>query len=89
MVLLPLASFYGLPLSRFVRFTSPSRAIDCMRIMPKALGKRTFYETIDLDLEAAYARAMEVTAESALTPDGRESFRAFLEKRPGAYPPTR
>ena len=38
----------------------------------KALGKRTFYETIDLDLEAAYARAMEVMAESALTPDGRE-----------------
>jgi enoyl-CoA hydratase/carnithine racemase len=55
----------------------------------KALGKRTFYETIDLDLEAAYARAMEVMAESALTPHGRESFRAFLEKRPGAYPPTR
>ena len=31
----------------------------------KALGKRTFYETIDLDLEAAYARAMEVMAQSA------------------------
>jgi enoyl-CoA hydratase/carnithine racemase len=51
----------------------------------KALGKRTFYETIDLPLEAAYARAMEVMAESALTPDGREAFRAFLEKRPGVY----
>jgi hypothetical protein len=30
-----------------------------------------------------------VMAESALTPDGRESFRAFLEKRAGVYPPTR
>jgi hypothetical protein len=32
---------------------------------------------------------MEVMAESALTPDGRETFRAFLEKRSGVYPPTR
>jgi enoyl-CoA hydratase/carnithine racemase len=55
----------------------------------KALGKWTFYETIDLDLETAYARAMEVMAQSALTSDGRETFRAFLEKRPGIYPPTR
>jgi len=66
-----------------------ARAASRGSLASKALGKRTFYETIDLDLETAYARAMEVMAQSALTPDGRETFRAFLEKRPGVYPPTR
>jgi enoyl-CoA hydratase/carnithine racemase len=66
-----------------------ARAASRGSLASKTLGKRTFYETIDLDLEAAYARAMEVMAESALAPDGRETFRAFLEKRPGVYPPTR
>jgi hypothetical protein len=55
----------------------------------KALGKRTFYDTIDLGLEAAYALSMEVMAESALTPDGREAMLSFLEKRRGVYPPRR
>jgi enoyl-CoA hydratase/carnithine racemase len=55
----------------------------------KALGKRAFYDTIDLDVEAAYTRACTVMAESAVTADGRESMRAFLEKRPGVYPPRR
>src|SRR5205823_5815680 len=48
----------------------------------KALGKRTFYDTIDLDLEAAYAGACEAMATSAMTPDGREAMLSFLEKRP-------
>jgi enoyl-CoA hydratase/carnithine racemase len=55
----------------------------------KAIGKRAFYETADLDVEAAYARAGEVMATSALTADGREMMRAFLEKRPPSYPPRR
>jgi enoyl-CoA hydratase/carnithine racemase len=63
-----------------------ARAASRGSLASKALGKRTFYETIDFDLEAAYARAMAVMAESALTPDGREAFRAFLEKRPAVYP---
>ena len=62
-----------------------ARAASRGSLASKALGKRTFYETIDLPLEAAYARAMEVMAQSALAPDGREAFRAFLEKRPGVY----
>jgi enoyl-CoA hydratase/carnithine racemase len=62
-----------------------ARAASRGSLASKALGKRTFYETIDLDLEAAYARAIEVMARSALTPDGREAFRSFLEKRPGIY----
>lgn len=28
-------------------------------------------------------------AQSAITPDGREAMRAFVEKRPAVYPPTR
>jgi enoyl-CoA hydratase/carnithine racemase len=66
-----------------------ARAASRGSLASKALGKRTFYETIDLDVEAAYARAMEVMAESAVTPDGREAMLSFLEKRRGVYPPTR
>jgi enoyl-CoA hydratase/carnithine racemase len=58
----------------------------------KALGKRTFYRQIELDVEAAYAEAVEVMAQSATTPDGREVMRAFVEKRPPVFtsirPPT-
>ena len=52
----------------------------------KALGKRLFYETVGLDVDAAYARAVPAMAESALDPDAREWMRAFLEKRPAVYP---
>ena len=55
----------------------------------KAAGKRAFYDTIDLDLEAAYAHACDVMATSAMTRDGREAVMSFLEKRPGVYPPRR
>ena len=52
----------------------------------KATGKRAFYATLDLDVEAAYAHAVEVMAQSAMTEDGREMMRSFLEKRPAVYP---
>jgi len=55
----------------------------------KALGKRAFDDTIDLDVDAAYAHACEVMATSAVTEDGREMMRAFLEKRAPVYPPRR
>lgn len=51
----------------------------------KALGKRLFYETVGLDVDAAYARAVPAMAESALDPDAREWMRAFLEKRAASY----
>jgi len=47
----------------------------------KAIGKRAYYDTIDLDLEAAYAHASEVMAESSMREEAREAMRAFLEKR--------
>jgi enoyl-CoA hydratase/carnithine racemase len=55
----------------------------------KALGKQVLYDTLELDVDAAYARAIEAMAASALTDDGREAMRSFLEKRPGVYPPRR
>jgi enoyl-CoA hydratase/carnithine racemase len=51
----------------------------------KALGKRTFYAQIELDQERAYGHALEVMASSSQTPVARESFRAFLEKRPADF----
>ena len=55
----------------------------------KGRGKRAYYETIELDVETAYAHACEVMATSAVTEDGREMMRAFLEKRTAVYPPRR
>ena len=66
-----------------------ARAASRGSVASKALGKLTFYDTIDLDLEAAYTRACEAMATSAMTPDGREAMLSFLEKRPGAYPARR
>src|SRR5262245_11141812 len=53
----------------------------------KALGKQVLYETLDLDLDAAYARATEAMAESAFTEDGREAMGSVLEMREGVYAP--
>ena len=91
----PTALAWGLvnrvvPQARLVEETEAlARAASRGSSASKALGKRAFYETIDLDLEAAYARACEVMATSAVGEDGRKAMRAFLEKRAGAYPPRR
>jgi len=47
----------------------------------KAAGKRAFYRQADLDIDAAYAFATEVMAETSQTPEGQETMRAFMEKR--------
>jgi enoyl-CoA hydratase/carnithine racemase len=78
------------PAARLVEETEAlARAASRGSTASKALGKRAFYDTIGLDVEAAYARACEVMATSAMSEDGREAMRAFLEKRPGVYPPRR
>ena len=64
-----------------------ARAASRGSLASKALGKRTFYRQVELDLEAAYAEAVDTMAQSAVSPDGREAMRAFVEKRPGVYPP--
>jgi enoyl-CoA hydratase/carnithine racemase len=66
-----------------------ARAASRGSLAAKATGKRAFYETIDRDVEAAYAHACEVMATSALTPDGREAIVSFVEKRRAVYPPRR
>jgi enoyl-CoA hydratase/carnithine racemase len=66
-----------------------ARAASRGSLASKALGKHAFYATVDRDLEADYARACEVMAAAAVSEDGREAMRSFLEKRPGVYPPRR
>jgi enoyl-CoA hydratase/carnithine racemase len=46
-----------------------------------AIGKRAFYEQLELDLEAAYAYAGAVMTRNMLREDTAEGVRAFLEKR--------
>jgi enoyl-CoA hydratase/carnithine racemase len=47
----------------------------------KAIGKRAYYDTIDLDVDAAYAHASEVMAESSMRPEAREAMQRFLDRR--------
>lgn len=47
----------------------------------KGIGKRAFYEQIDLDQDAAYDVATERMAAASLLPDAQESINAFIEKR--------
>ena len=78
------------PAERLVAETETlARAASRGSLASKALGKRAFYDTIDLPVDEAYARASEVMATSAMTADGREAMLSFVEKRPGVYPPRR
>ncbi len=47
-----------------------------------ALGKRAFYEQVDLPEVSAYAHAKDVIAMNCLAEDAREGMSAFLGKRP-------
>lgn len=51
----------------------------------KALGKRTFYAQIGLDLSAAYDHALDVMTTSSQAPEAQQGFAAFLEKRPPRF----
>jgi enoyl-CoA hydratase/carnithine racemase len=46
-----------------------------------AIGKRAFYEQIDLDQAAAYERMGETMTTNAMTCDAQEGMSAFLDKR--------
>jgi enoyl-CoA hydratase/carnithine racemase len=46
------------------------------------IGKRAFYDQIEMDLDAAYAHAGAVMVENMLWRDTEEGISAFLEKRP-------
>jgi len=49
--------------------------------LSKAVGKRTFYEQIELAQAAAYEHAVEVMAQGVTTADAQEGIGAFLAKR--------
>jgi len=51
----------------------------------KALGKRAFYQQIDLPLAEAYAEAGEAMAQASQTDAAREGMAAFLEKRKATF----
>lgn len=46
------------------------------------IGKRAFYEQLEMPVEAAYAYTARVIAENMLRADTAEGIQAFLEKRP-------
>jgi enoyl-CoA hydratase/carnithine racemase len=45
------------------------------------IGKRAFYEQLDMDLQAAYRHTAQVMTENMLARDAAEGIDAFLEKR--------
>jgi len=49
------------------------------------VGKRAFYEQLDMTVDAAYAHTARVIAENMLHPDTAEGIQAFLEKRPPGW----
>lgn len=53
--------------------------------LSKALGKRGFYQQVDLPQDQAYPMAVELMATAAMTPDAQEGIQAFLEKRRAKY----
>ena len=50
------------------------------------VGKRAFYEQLEMTLDAAYAHTGRVIAENMLHRDTAEGVQAFLEKRPPDWP---
>lgn len=53
--------------------------------LAKSAGKSGFYAQIDTPQMDAYQLAAELMATGALTRDGQEGIKAFLEKRPAIY----
>jgi enoyl-CoA hydratase/carnithine racemase len=52
----------------------------------KAIGKRAFYEQMNMDQPHAYLYASEVMATASQHPDAQEQIRAFIEKREARWP---
>jgi enoyl-CoA hydratase/carnithine racemase len=50
------------------------------------VGKRAFYEQLEMTLDDAYAHTGRVIAENMLHPDTAEGVQAFLDKRPPNWP---
>lgn len=50
-----------------------------------SLGKKAFYDQVDLDQAKAYTYAQEIMATNALADDAQEGISAFLEKRAACW----
>ena len=50
------------------------------------IGKRAFYDQLEMDLDAAYAHTADVMVQNMLWRDTAEGIAAFLEKRPPDWP---
>ena len=71
------------PLSDLDRATDDLvRRVTRGSVESKAIGKRAFYQQMDLAQPEAYALATQVMADGALIADAQESIAAFIEKRP-------
>lgn len=69
----------------------PSARTLAQRIAAKSphallIGKKTFYQQIDIPLAAAYDHACAVMVENMMIGDAHEGIAAFLEKRPPVWP---
>jgi enoyl-CoA hydratase/carnithine racemase len=53
----------------------------------KGIGKRAFYEQIEMNQDDAYVYATDVMAKASLLPDAQESIAAFIEKRQPHFGP--
>jgi enoyl-CoA hydratase/carnithine racemase len=49
------------------------------------IGKRAFYEQLDVPIDEAYAHTREVMARNAMERDAQEGMGAFLAKRPPTW----
>ncbi|MEM6623929.1 MAG: enoyl-CoA hydratase [Pseudomonadota bacterium] len=65
------------PTTRGLAETVASKLASAVRV-----GKRAFYEQLDMTLDSAYAHTARVIAENMLHPDTAEGVQAFLDKRP-------
>jgi enoyl-CoA hydratase/carnithine racemase len=67
--------------SRALALTVASKLASAVRV-----GKRAFYEQLEMTLDAAYAHTGRVIAENMMQPDTAEHIQAFLDKRPPNSP---
>ncbi len=58
-----------------------ARQVATASAMTVSIGKRAYYEQIDLDLAGAYERCQDVMSHNATSDDAQEGIGAFLEKR--------
>jgi enoyl-CoA hydratase/carnithine racemase len=53
--------------------------------MTMGIGKKAFYQQLDLELTDAYRHAARVMVDNMLRHDANEGIRAFLGKRPARW----